>query len=124
LFIFGISLYPNLKIKKQNSMKKLKLLLTFTSLLSAWQGSAQSTIPQRDLWAIGTNVVKFNQTTGALQAGSIGTLPINLFTTQNNFQPNPANQTINNAYHDEKVSYYFILQIVRYMTGRADLLDH
>ncbi len=83
--------------------------LTILSIVVNTAVKAQSTIPQRDMWAIGTNVVKFDLVTGALQSGSIGTLPIHADTYFASAEPQLSTSTINNAYHDENGNLLFYI---------------
>lgn len=76
--------------------------LAILSIATPQTIQAQSTLPQRDLWVIGNNVINFDGSTGVLQAGTIGTAPMHSNNnTSNGWAPNPNNFTISNAYHDE-----------------------
>jgi hypothetical protein len=79
-----------------------------TLAVTAHTGYAQSTIPQRDLWVIGNNVVKFN---GVLPGNISGitTAPIHVQTYTDGTNPNLNSQTINTAYHDENGDLLFYI---------------
>lgn len=78
-----------------------------TLAVTAHSGYAQSTIPQRDLWVIGNNVVPFNGATGAL--GVPYALPTNATTIYNGLTPDSSKIYITTTYHDENGNLLFYI---------------
>ncbi len=102
-------------------MKVKKLFLSCLTILGIGTTQmlhAQSTIPQRELWVIGQNVVNFDGNSG--NQTTVNQLPVDNQTILDNNQPLPQDMYVSNAYHDEagKLLFYIAAGKVYDWEGR------